>query len=90
MLLLYNNNNNNNNNLFLLLYNYTIMHAACSFYVMPVVYPYRRSGQVLKPVGLSANSGLASNVMPYSHVHKSDKSHFYGSIDVFTLDLFNN
>ena len=65
------------------------MYTACSFYVMPVVYAYR-SGQVLKSVGLSANSGLASNITPYSRVHKSNKSHFYGSIDVFTLDLFNN
>ena len=48
------NNNNNNNNLFLLLSNSTVMYAICSFYMMPVVYTYRRSGQVLKPVGLSA------------------------------------
>ena len=40
--------------LFLLLYNSMVMYATCSFYVMPVVYAYRRSGQVLKPMGLSA------------------------------------
>ena len=68
--------NNNNNNLFLLLYNYTIMYSVYSFYMMPVVYAYRRSGQVLKPVGLSASSGLAINVTPYSRVHKSNKSLF--------------
>ena len=36
------------------------------------------------------NSGLASNVTPYSHVYKSDMSHFCSSIDVFTLDLLTN